>query len=1263
MDQRQDTEAPGRRTGQAESDTIPRTDPPIEADSSAEGGDQGQARDRGPGYGAPVWWHRASRVGAVYTLVVLSWAVLAIMQRVDSALQQMAVEGKPAGSALAFPVKPAHVADSLRTSSAQKAVNDARGAWAGYRTQVSSTTPLRNPFDVASSLVVLDLCFIVLYAILLTIGLVTLFRLNGRTPDQSTREQQRRRRGRLLIGAGGVLVVLVIADLVEDSQIQRALIEGKSLRSPVAGIALGPLMSLLKIPLTVAVLAPALYVALALAVGSRPLRKALISIRGVPYAVAALALVLMVGIGAAQVDDVIRAWDGWRAAWALVAVIALSATVAGVARRLSSSDREHPAPDVGRSAQPLLLGAGAILAVAGQILRVAGLGWGLSVAGFLLIVLWALGLPLDGLPSWPAMPSPFGGRPRWLIFSLTAAVGGIGGAILAWLLGWPVLPGFLLGVIGLLAALAAWSLRGEEPSAAGRPEDAQAASQAVADALQLARREAELASAAQAGAVEAAEQGDAPASLRHARAAAAHAAQAERHAEEAQAAVYATALTTPTAELRADEAAAAAAEQAAAAARQAARSADEARDAKTVAIWGDGLGRVAGSAVAALLVVAIARATALDAYVRESPDWAVIRWPLAGAVAAGLVGLWVCSYRSRRVGDAPRRLGATAWPWLTLLALAAGIWLLPSAHAVTVAEDWGSVAVVLGGFTLLVGVLALLASAVRRGPITRYALAPALRVLRFRRFPVVLFLLAWAIGVSAIDSGGYHDIRRREVRPTAAIAPTIGQAWQQYVEAGPQRVARPVVLVGAQGGGIRAAVWTALVMECIFGPGPVAGSDSLCVGGDGQPDLGHMAVAADSPLPIFLASGASGGSVGLAAWSARRADLAQDGPSSATPQTVEEALDRDFVAPDVARLLLADLPHSLLAWNLPDRAEMLERAWEHAWYDRYAARADAASRGLDRGLRQLWDSTHADGAWTTPVLALNGISVEDDCRFMASAVDFTLPRQLPEMPADVRTAVASTDDRPNDAACRGVGSAFDRAVKDPPSAVDILPSTNELIDYLCPSEDVPLSTAAHISARFPYVSPTGRVQRRACNGPDAGLVPMPAISYDADGGIFDNAGSGTAVDTWRALAPLAAATERTTGTCLVPVFVQVDNSPGRATVSSTADPRPRELTAPVKATLGQLSSREAYSRSGAAAAFGYRVSAGGQPIKINGMTASDPMWFRIVLFGQPGPEPPLGWTLAPKTVKDMRSQLGADPNKTQLQALREVLRPGSLSCT
>ena len=248
----------------------------------------------------------------------------------------------------------------------------------------------------------------------------------------------------------------------------------------------------------------------------------------------------------------------------------------------------------------------------------------------------------------------------------------------------------------------------------------------------------------------------------------------------------------------------------------------------------------------------------------------------------------------------------------------------------------------------------------------------------------------------------------------------------------------------------------------------------------------------------------------------------------------------------------------------------------------------------------------------------------------------------------------STDDRPDDAACRGVASAGG-------AAVDILPSTNELIDYLCPAEDVPLSTAAHISARFPYVSPTGRIERRPCPSSD-GLVPAPAISYDADGGLFDNAGSGTALDTWRALAPLAAATERATGTCLVPVFVQLDNSTGRATVSSKADPRPNELTAPIGATMGQVSSREAYSRSGAAAAFGRLVSAGGQRVTVSSPVDGDPLWSRIMLFGQPGPEPPLGWTLAKETVTLMRSQLRAKPNTEQIGGLRRLLEPGGLIC-
>ena len=567
-------------------------------------------------------------------------------------------------------------------------------------------------------------------------------------------------------------------------------------------------------------------------------------------------------------------------------------------------------------------------------------------------------------------------------------------------------------------------------------------------------------------------------------------------------------------------------------------------------------------------------------------------------------------------------------------------------------------AVLLGGFLLLTGVLALLAGAVRRGPITRIRAGAGAAV-------------SCASGASpcccSCWSGPWWSRRSTaaatttsavaQAAPATCVAPTIGQAWQQYIDAGRRGRARPVVLVGAQGGGIRAAVWTALVMECIFGPGPVAGSGDICAERRSRHPTRTAWPHGRRPPPGVPGQRRVRGSVGLAAWSARRADLVQDGSSSATPRTVEEALDRDFVAPDVARLLLADLPTRLLAWDFADRAEMLERAWEQAWHDRYPPGVDPSARGLARGLRQTWDLTHADGAWTTPVLAFNGISVEDDCRFLASAVDFTLPRQLPADPADLGTAVDSSDDLPNDAACRGVASATRSRRRRPP--LDQRAHRLPLPDRGRPA----LDRGAHLRP-VPLCVADGSHRTACLPEPATGLVPRRRSPMTPTAGIFDNAGSGTAVDTWRALAPLAAATERATGRCLVPVFVQIDNSAGRATISSAADPRPNELTAPVGATIGQVSSREAYSRSGAAAAFGRTCPslasrsgrrqrhAVGRPVVPH--RALRPARPRAPARLDPGPGDRQGHALpAPG-----RPQRATDQGPPYL-----ILRSGSLSCT
>lgn len=1185
-----------------------RQPPPEDAEGGTQEPASGPPRDAGPPStpaGPAVtppypWW----RVSAAFLLTVLAAALLTVLRRVDSALQQMAVGDQAGGSALGFPVSYSPLGASLQYDKARDAVLGIRAGWAAYRDNVSGTQ-LRDPFDVAQSVVWLDAVFIVVYALLIALILITLHRINERVAVASTMEAQRLRRGKMLRWTPVALGALIVIDVIENIQLASALVSDGSTTPHLAqvfGLAIGPTASFLKIPLAVAVLLPPLFVAVALALSSRPLARALVSTRGVLGCLAVLAVLLMTGIGAAQVDDVVRAWDLQRGVFAWVAVLLTCVTVKGLIRRLTGGAVEHPAPDSGDPAQAFTLGAGVILIALGGALWLTPLrAGGLAVAGTLLILIWMLGVPLVG---------------------------------------------------------------------ARTPTAAEAEAVRQRETLQAALTHAEAAKSHRDLAVDAVRRGATAEADMHAREAAVAADLAERTAEEALGDLRSAALATPGVDDAGLEDCSREAARLAAQAREAAAAARDALSLPQVADWGDRVARAAASGVALMIVVVIARATALDAYIRTDVGPSALVWPVFVAIAVTLTGCAVLLRRSTNPGDLPLR--ASAWAWSTLACVVVGGALLSDDLMVTAPQALGAVAVLLGGFTVLVGGFGVLASAIRQGPMSRYALAPALRLLRFRRFPVVLFLVAWALGVSALDRGGYHDIRRDAGRPDD-IAPTIAQAWQEFAASAPTTSARPVVLIAAEGGGVRAAVWTALVMECLFGPGPVAGTETVCAQGSSTPDLNAMAQRVQQqPLPVFLASGASGGSVGLAAWSARRTDLLQDQAATRAPHRVEAALGADFVAPDVARLIMADLPHAFLGWDFPDRAEALERAWERPWGSPRVASTATTARGMSRGLRQMWDLTHEGSAWSTPVLALNGVSVEDGCRVVASAVDFTVPATFDpdSLSNDATNPATSADDRPDDAACRGPLPPATRPADQPgQKALDVLPSTSELIDYLCPNEDVPLSTAAHLSARFPYVSPSGRIVRSSACPAAGGLVPEAAVSYDADGGYFDNSGAGAVTDAWRALVPLAAQTEReakarTSEACMVPMMIQIDNSPPAPTTATSVDPRPKELLVPPGATFGQIGSREAYARAGAASTFSRPISAGGQPVRL-ASTSTEPvsaLWFRLSLFGQPGPEPPLGWTLSEQSVADMRSQLRARDNVDTITDIRRLLAPGALAC-
>ena len=224
----------------------------------------------------------------------------------------------------------------------------------------------------------------------------------------------------------------------------------------------------------------------------------------------------------------------------------------------------------------------------------------------------------------------------------------------------------------------------------------------------------------------------------------------------------------------------------------------------------------------------------------------------------------------------------------------------------------------------------------------------------------------------------------------------------------------------------------------------------------------------------FALSGISGGSVGFATYAAHLAERADLGSQK---DWIDSRLDRDFLSPTVSWTLFVELPQSLLRFKHPiDTAEVLERSWETAW-------GEGKARGTWR-LFELWRSRHA-----VPLLLLNGTSVEDGCRFNGSVLDAsveTAAKKTPQGPAKVRfhdcRATGPFDDTPS-----GTGT------EEPGTQVllpkSVLGATRDLADFVCGRSgqqlDVPLATVAILSARFPYVSPSGRVERR-CPDDDQG---------------------------------------------------------------------------------------------------------------------------------------------------------------------------------
>jgi hypothetical protein len=323
--------------------------------------------------------------------------------------------------------------------------------------------------------------------------------------------------------------------------------------------------------------------------------------------------------------------------------------------------------------------------------------------------------------------------------------------------------------------------------------------------------------------------------------------------------------------------------------------------------------------------------------------------------------------------------------------------------------------------------------------------------------PTLTFLLLWALIISP-----FSDNHVVETLPADITRPAIEPAFDRWFE----RLDRehptadgshPVILVATEGGGIRAAYWTAAVLTSL--------TDTVPTFSD------H----------VFAVSGVSGGALGSAVYGAllvRHADMTAR-LDDYTPQGTREEktlrfaakqmLSHDSLSPTLAAMMQPDLLQRFVPVPiLPDRARALEGGWERGWREAIAQRDGRPDNTFAGGFLAMMKGREDH----LPSLFLNGTIVETGQRIVASNLDIDYHSGPTEQLAE---------------------------------SVDLFEAIGG---------DVRVSTAAAMSARFTYVSPAGTLLRaqKGNGGSPLDCKPGARCEHVVDGGYFENSGSATVSD-------------------------------------------------------------------------------------------------------------------------------------------------------
>ena len=329
--------------------------------------------------------------------------------------------------------------------------------------------------------------------------------------------------------------------------------------------------------------------------------------------------------------------------------------------------------------------------------------------------------------------------------------------------------------------------------------------------------------------------------------------------------------------------------------------------------------------------------------------------------------------------------------------------------------------------------------------------------------PALSLLLALAVAFSWLNISDNHippfveRARDETSMEPRVVVPTV-LALQSWLEARGDKAhfedrkqPYPIFIISAEGGGQYAALLTATFL---------ARAQDRC------PNFAEH---------VFAISSVSGGSIGAGIFSALAKEFAQNttwqgckfgdlgiGPFEAKASAI---LDRDFLSPVVAAALFGDLPNTFVPILKPnsDRARAFDMALESAW--------DEALPGVKNPLRSsyfgFWDPKGV-----APAVLANTTQVENGMR--------------------VVVAPFMSIDGPTEA-----GTLHQRSRRTVYIGMKLL---DEGWEAFKPTEDISLSTAIGLSARFPWVMPAARFRTSKT---EFRLV---------DGAYIDNSGDETAFD-------------------------------------------------------------------------------------------------------------------------------------------------------